>query len=511
MNHSQLENKLAQAIEHASSDNLETILSRCQPQKGTVNVMKKPRFRLNIMIEIAACFLVLLIGVGLLVHFQGQSNAIASVISLDVNPSVQLDVNKKSKIINATALNSEGETILKEMDLKGTQLNVAVNAIVGSLLQHGYIDELANSILVTVEDDDTARGQELQHSITEQVTSALTSAQVNGAVLSQNVNHTNNPLQEKADEYGISVGKATLIDSLVKNSDHLKFEDLTGLTVNELNLLASEKPSISNNITSNGSASGNSYIGIESAKSIALKHAGVDSVNASFTSCEYDYEMGKMVYDIDFMAGTTKYDYDIDAVTGTIIKSSVEETAPAIPNTPNTPVTPPATNPTLIPAEQAKSIALSHAGQSASSVWDLNVELDQKNGVTVYDIDFESSTAEYDYWVNASTGEIVHSYSEPHVPAQPAVTPQPPVAPTPAPAPVQPPAPAQPSGPSISAEQARDLALAQAGLSLGSVYDLEVELDTENGVLVYKIEFEYNGVDYDYEVNASTGAVTQDY
>ena len=94
------------------------------------------------------------------------------------------------------------------MDLKNTDLTVAVNAIVGSLLRHGYVDELANSILVTVEDDNTTRAQQLQNSVSQQVTSALNSAQVNGAVISQTVSYSNNPLQAKADEYGISLGKA---------------------------------------------------------------------------------------------------------------------------------------------------------------------------------------------------------------------------------------------------------------------------------------------------------------
>lgn len=36
---------------------------------------------------------------------------------------------------------------------------MAVNAIMGSLLKHGYVDELANSILISVEDDDAARAR----------------------------------------------------------------------------------------------------------------------------------------------------------------------------------------------------------------------------------------------------------------------------------------------------------------------------------------------------------------
>lgn len=60
-------------------------------------------------------------------------NSVASVVSLDVNPSIQLQVNSKERVLSADALNDDAQVILEGMDLKGTQLNVAVNAIVGSL------------------------------------------------------------------------------------------------------------------------------------------------------------------------------------------------------------------------------------------------------------------------------------------------------------------------------------------------------------------------------------------
>ena len=65
----------------------------------------------------------------------------------------------------------------------------------------------------------------------------LDSAKVNGAILSQTLSG-DSALQQKADEYGISLGKATLIQSLVDSSNHLTFESLVGLSINELNLLA---------------------------------------------------------------------------------------------------------------------------------------------------------------------------------------------------------------------------------------------------------------------------------
>ncbi|MCD8012698.1 MAG: PepSY domain-containing protein [Lachnospiraceae bacterium] len=40
-----------------------------------------------------------------------------------------------------------------------------------------------------------------------------------------------------------------------------------------------------------------------------------------------------------------------------------------------------------------------------------------------------------------------------------------------------------------------------------AVYDLEVEFDWENGVVVYEVNFDCSGYEYDYEINATTGVI----
>ena len=63
-----------------------------------------------------------------------------SIVGLDVNPSVELSINRKERVLKADALNEDARTILQGMDLKGVELNVAVNAIVGSMVSNGYLD-----------------------------------------------------------------------------------------------------------------------------------------------------------------------------------------------------------------------------------------------------------------------------------------------------------------------------------------------------------------------------------
>lgn len=68
--------------------------------------------------------------------------------------------------------------------------------------------------------------------------------------------------------------------------------------------------------------------------------------------------------------------------------------------------------PTYIGEEAAKKAALSHAGFDESAVTDLKVELDTDDGTVHYDVDFKQGGMEYDYDINATTGEIMKSKSE---------------------------------------------------------------------------------------------------
>ena len=241
----ELESRLAAALERTAPDDVEAVLARCGAQTGAVVPLtgqgsgqsgrQKKRW---VPLAVAACLVLAVAGGGAgYVHQLNQ--AVASVVCLDVNPSVELTVNRHETVLSATPANADAVAILDGMDLTGAKVDVAMNAIVGSMLTNGYVDELANSILITVEDDDAQRGAALQQALTAQADAILASYQVNGAILSQTIQNSTQ-LQQLAADYGISSGKAALIQTIVDGSHGTKtFESLVGLSINELNLLYS--------------------------------------------------------------------------------------------------------------------------------------------------------------------------------------------------------------------------------------------------------------------------------
>ena len=171
-------------------------------------------------------------------------------------------------MIEAIPLNVDAEEILAEMKLKGTDVHTATNAIIGSLLKHGYIDELANSILLSVEDKDSVRGAALQKTLSNEISAILEGASVNAALLSQYV--VEDSVNEVSQQYEISHGKAALIEHILAANNTYSFDELAKLSVNELNLIVSNPKNDVKDVEATGTVTDGAYIGKEKANQIGL-------------------------------------------------------------------------------------------------------------------------------------------------------------------------------------------------------------------------------------------------
>ena len=445
MTDQELEQKLRTALEHAAPDDFQGVLDRISPKTRTEQApipfeatARKKKRRWAPLAAAACLALVVAAGGG---GWYLQNNTVASVVSLDVNPSVTLNVNSKEKVLSAVPVNEDGGDILAGMDLTGVQLDVAMNAIVGALLTQGYVDELANSILITVEDDDAGRGARLQQELTDQADAILANTSVNGAILSQTIQNSQQ-LQELSDTYGITTGKAALIQTIVDNGNSLHtFEELVGLSINDLNLLytslttAPAEPSTGGGtsgsgaaaepapaIQSSGQASDSAYIGVEAAKSAAFAHAGLDASQVTTDEVDFDYEDGRMVYELEFYADGAEYEYDIDASTGAVVKFSQEggrtqTSSSAGSGGASGNVSSGSGSGTAqsgaggtaadIGREAALAAALSHAGVSQDQVYNLEVKREYDDGRLEYEIEFKTGGWEYEYTISAADGTIL--------------------------------------------------------------------------------------------------------
>ena len=147
-----------------------------------------------------------------------------------------------------------------------------------------------------------------------------------------------------------------------------------------------------------------------------------------------------------------------------------------------------------ISLDKAKEIALSHAGLSADQVTFVKVNMDFDDGIQKYDIKFYCNGQEYDYEINSSNGQIVqfdYDMEYNYIPNNNTTNYQSNVNTT----------------ANISVERAKEIALSHAGLASNQVTFQRIELDFDNGIQKYEIEFYYNYREYSYEIDANTGNI----
>lgn len=396
MTNEKMEQRLASALEKTAPDDVSGVLSRCEVRKGTVSSMKANHtIKKKWATLVAVCLAMILLGGGGVLY--QQANAAASVVSLDVNPSIELRVSRSEKVLACAPLNEDAKAILADMgggaDLKGAKLDVAVNAIVGSLVRNGYLSSISSAIMISVEDKNTARAEKLQRELTDAVDGVLQTSDAKASVLTQTLTQ-DAAREQQAWENSISTGKAALVNRILAINPALQFDALAKLSVEELKDLAEAgAPAMP--------------IGKDKALSIAAAAFSrdlADEIRYSEVDAELDESPAQYEVEITGQKGE-EIEYKIDAYTGTILESKRETEDKASAAQP--------TSSGDIGYAKAKSIALNHAGVSESKAYDMEIEPDEEDGMLVYEVEFKSGGMEYSYEINAATGAIVKQETEP--------------------------------------------------------------------------------------------------
>lgn len=400
MTNEKMEQRLASAVEKTAPNDVNGVLSRCDERKGTVIPMTtKKTAKKRWTTLAAACLALVLLGGGGI--FYQQAHAVASVVSLDVNPSIELKVSRSEKVLVCTPLNEDAKAILADMgdgaDLKGAKLDVAVNAIVGSLVRNGYLNSISSAIMISVEDNDTARAEKLQRELTSTVDGVLQTSEAKASVLTQTLTQDAG-LEQQARENSISTGKAALVNRVLALNPALKFDALAKLSVEELKDLAEAgAPAM--------------LIGTDKAMDIAAAAFGkASTAKMAYSAVDPELDESPAHYEVEIKSQTgEEFEYKIDAYTGAILESKREAAdgteVPVV-----QPSKPAASGD--IGYAKAKSVALNHAGVSEGKAYDMDIELDDEDGTLVYEVEFKSGNMEYSYEINAATGAILKHEAE---------------------------------------------------------------------------------------------------
>lgn len=278
------------------------------------------------------------------------------------------------------------------------------------------------------------------------------------------------------------------------------------------------------------------YIGIEAAKETALKSAGLTEDQADFSTAGLDSRDGAFFYQVNFEAEGMEYDYAIDAVTGVVIEENsvaaddgAEATGAAASETETSGAAADdgaeatgaaasrdaagdaasgavqasgaaqaseaaqtsaaaqnASDSGMIGEEKAKEIALNHAGLTEDQTQRLWVKRDYDDGRSIYEVEFYGEGRdEYDYEIDAVTGEIVAFDTDLHDHGT---------------------APSEGQS-QVSEEQVRQTVLERVpGASAENIF---LHLEWDDGRLEYEGELIYDNMEYEFKIDAYSGAVTE--
>ncbi|MBT9776222.1 hypothetical protein GPL15_06865 [Clostridium sp. MCC353] len=235
----EIEQRLFSAVTQITPDVLDKI-DLSVPQEEAVkqpSVISFNRVRKG-MAAAAACLCLITATGG--IYAYGEMKVV-SVVGIDVNPGIELSLNRRSRILKAEAVNADGAEILSDVDIEGKKFDQAVESLVDTMLNQGYLKEDYNAVLVTVTDVKTRKKEKgkIRDTAVQNVEKTLQEKEVKAVVYDQEIEVTPE-LKELAQEYGISCGKAYFVQNIISENEELDMEDMEELSALNITQLSQE-------------------------------------------------------------------------------------------------------------------------------------------------------------------------------------------------------------------------------------------------------------------------------
>lgn len=173
---------------------------------GQLVTLPESRWRAGRVLLVAAVLLVFLFST---VLWKGLvSPAVAAYVSLEVNPAVELGLDKDGVVREIRPLDPSGGDLTAGLELKGVPLAQAVESIISEAVKRQYISfGEGNTVVSTVTPVGDFNPSELDRQVRETVETSLRGQGVTARVL---VGQASAEIRDKAGKEGISTGRYML-------------------------------------------------------------------------------------------------------------------------------------------------------------------------------------------------------------------------------------------------------------------------------------------------------------
>ena len=242
-------------------------------------------------------------------------------------------------------------------------------------------------------------------------------------------------------------------------------------------------------------------ISMEAAQEVALKAANIAAEDAAISATTLNEVAGTSCYKVEFTSGDYAYAYTVNAETGAVMEMSSREKN-AVDTQAQTEATVSAADSATtqssaaataqmvtgtVDEETAQKIALEHAGVKATDATITKSKLDYEGRRQVYEIEWYAGGKKYDYEIAVDTGEILSSAYDEKTSGWSV---------------------SNSSNVTVSEADAKQTALGRvSGATQKDIY--EWKFDYDDGRPEYEGKIIYGGTEYDFTIDASSGAVIE--
>ncbi|MCR3906701.1 MAG: hypothetical protein NUK62_06755 [Tenericutes bacterium] len=188
-------------------------------------------------------FLFLFAGLLIVAGCANTVSAESAYVTLDINPSVELIVTPSEKVVYANPLNEDGEVLLAELDLVGLDLDDAIDLVIQTSIELGYIDvdaEEETIVSVTAISKNNEIGDTIRNRVKEHVNNAFKNRAMVGRAEDKGENGYVPAFLEEAQSYGVTPGFLFLAQKAVYLSDELTLEEAVEMEIDELQAILRE-------------------------------------------------------------------------------------------------------------------------------------------------------------------------------------------------------------------------------------------------------------------------------
>lgn len=303
-----IEERLRQELSGIAPNRLDELLAAVDELHDADNSVidfrqesRKRRYGVKTFLSAAAALLLVVGAAGV----YGSFSASKYIVSVDVNPSVELTVNGFNTVKEVTLNNDDAKALIDAEALEGRSISKAMDALTEKLCGDGYLTKDCNGILVSVRNLKGEGSDALRAKIISSVEEATSRAGFNYAVLYQELDG------EKSD----CSGKSELAEKLSGSFDAFDADELESSSVQDLIFLADSLDTLPDKTELFGRLNG--FRSALDARLIAAKAAaGLEGGSSSHSIVRYAEQLA---YEVVFKDGETTHKYFVSATTGKVL------------------------------------------------------------------------------------------------------------------------------------------------------------------------------------------------